>query len=304
VLGACYLILAILCLLQSITKFLVERKLKTNVVFPAEIFILCVVRAALFFSLTTTWALRTPQAVSSAVFFVDVLPAMLFASIYLLLVASWGITWSKARRVRPFHMYQFWILYSVVSAVMFLVTVILSIVASEKRLSYHTVLEWEAYYLVVLCAACVSGALVFGTKLYKMLGQSLEISTYLSHVMRQLLWLLVIATASFAFKGVWVFSILTSVRDKWLAGEWSDSEFGAFWFAFYFVTELLPFSIVWWVLQKRDTNKKAMTHSAASSSSTEPLTRPIVMLSKEEEDALDDDHRQYDYRNADQITTA
>jgi len=293
VLGVCYILLGILCLIQVILKYKVEKKLKTNVVFPAEMLFLCIVRTSLFFAQLTSWATDSPEYASAFAFFIDTFPSSIFSAIYLLLVASWGITWAKARRARPFQSRQFWLIYSGAVATMFFTTIVLTFVTAELHLPYTEVLRWEAYYEISTAATCVLAALIFGLMLYRMLGESVARSNYLLHVMRQLLFLLLLATASFALKGACIFSILTSVRNEWLSGNWSDTSFGIFWFFFYFITELLPFLIVWFVLQRKDTNKKSAARGGSDSGSS---SKNFSLLNT----PLNQD-RQYDYQNANQL---
>jgi len=257
VLGCCYIFLGVLSIVQVITKYKVERKVKTSVVFPAEILFLCLVRASYFFSSLTTWSnLNTPTYEHAYTLFIDTFPELIFVAIYVLLVSSWGVTWAKARRARPFAPYQFWLFYSCTVASTFLIAVVLSVVAQQMHISYDHALLWEAAYLVTLSFVCVLAALIFGLKLYCMLGKSACKSKYLSQMMRQLLFLVVLATISFVIKGVWVFSISTYVRNKWVSHQWSDIKFGIFWISYYALTELIPFIVVWTVLQWKETATK------------------------------------------------
>ena len=57
---------------------------------------------------------------------------------------------------------------------------------------------------------------IFGYKLYIMLRETANKSTYLAHVMRQLLFLVILTTASFALKGLFIYTISTSARDAWV----------------------------------------------------------------------------------------
>jgi len=273
VLGCCYVLLGGLSFIQALLKYRIERKLKTNVVFPTEICILSIVRAAYFFASITTWANQTPKYENSYMFFVDTIPELIFVAIYLLLVASWGVTWAKARKARPFSPRQFWLAYSVVVASTFFITIFLSFLAGQLHISYEQMVHWEGAYLVSLSCACVVAALIFGLRLYHMLKQTLAKSRYLSHVMRQLLLLVFLATASFALKGAWVFSISAFVRSKWVSGEWDDVQFGIFWFFYYFITEILPFQLIWLVLQRKETNEKALNHRSTRSTIRSVFTK-------------------------------
>eukprot|EP00026_Physarum_polycephalum_P003813 Phypoly_transcript_03829.p1 GENE.Phypoly_transcript_03829~~Phypoly_transcript_03829.p1 ORF type:complete len:407 (+),score=68.76 Phypoly_transcript_03829:865-2085(+) len=266
-LGSAYVVLGLLSIIQVITKFKAERKLKTSVVFPAEILFLCFVRAIYFFLSLTTWSENnTPKYEGTFVFLVDTIPEIIFVAVYLLLVASWGTTWAKARRARPFAPSQFWATYCCTIGLIVIIAIGFSLLSSLKfHLDYDEVLLWEAAFVVVLSALSVFAALIFGVKLYLMLRETATKSTYLAHVMRQLLFLVALATVSSTLKGLCVYTISTSARDAWLLHKWTTFQFGALWVTYYVVTELLPFFVVWVVLQRKETSDK-VTYSAISSS--------------------------------------
>ncbi len=103
--------------------------------------------------------------------------------------------------------------------------------ASTPHLQHYIIVGIFLFSLCVrtLCVCCSSILVlkccknvpsdqveIFGLKLYYMLGETAAKSKYLSHVMRQLLVLVVLSTISFAIKGAWVWSISTMIRDQWV----------------------------------------------------------------------------------------
>jgi len=243
VLSAAYLLLLLGALFVIYHRLKVFGKFNLGVLFAVEVAVQSSVRITYFFlgMYGNTWAKVThlPHG-PSYMLFIDLFPELLFFDMYLLLVVTWGVTWLKSKGMKPFSVSQILVVYSIIVAILFLVSAGLAWIARLQQLSIDKVVLWEVLYLVLLTLVSILVTALAGLKLYFTLGNKRYVDNNYIKYMRRISIIIIFTSASFALKGAWAYSFSDLVRGKWEDKEISNTAYSASRFSYYFLSELLP----------------------------------------------------------------
>jgi len=298
-LGFLYLIILLFATIQFILKVIKERTLsKTSVVFPLEIACHALVRSAYFLNPIGNWGkILGLEFGTSYMVIIDLLPEVMFLSIYLLLVATWIEVWNKAHKLKPYNSRRFWTSYWIPILVLFVAIFIISFLCAINVIkSYQNALFWESVYLTIVSGFSVVAAIYFGARFYSTVLHSYILSTRVENTVRHFMVLVIITSFCFIAKAAWTFSVSNTVREKWEHGAWSSTSFGIFWFSYYLFTEIVEEFAVLIVLaigfservgassaqvshnNNNNNNNKTPTTTKQSYNETKPLIKPTQSI--------------------------
>jgi len=292
-LAGLYIIILLFATIQFTLKLIKERTLsKTSVVFPLEIACHALVRAAYFLNPIGNWAkiMQLNHGISYQVI-IDLLPEIMYLSIYLLLVATWIEVWNKAHKLKPYNSRRFWTSYWVPILSLYIAVFIISFMCRIYTIKdYQSALFWESLYLTTVSGLSVVAAIYFGVRFYSTVLHSYILSTRVENTVRHFMVLVIITSFCFVAKAAWTFSVSNTVREKWEKGEWSSVSFGIFWFSYYLFTEIVEEFAVLIVLSIGFSDRVGGTTSTLPTTNRTPTkyaeSKPLLKTSGTTETAL------------------
>eukprot|EP00026_Physarum_polycephalum_P007509 Phypoly_transcript_07571.p1 GENE.Phypoly_transcript_07571~~Phypoly_transcript_07571.p1 ORF type:complete len:458 (+),score=39.34 Phypoly_transcript_07571:95-1375(+) len=274
------LVITAVLLVQKIRKY---RSLKVGLVYVCYILAMCIVRFIYLVMPSKGWVRVLKHSHGASYMnFIDLLPELIFVSIFLLTTVMWGIAWAKTRKIKIFKEHLVIYIHTGIVLLIMFVAVFISAAIRDRKTKYAEVVLWEAYYVITVSgvsviASAILGGLLFHTFMLSNKFQKHSTNSTKRH-MKHLLALLILTTVSFILKGVWNLVIGSIARKRWTNLTMSNGQFGTLWFFYYFITELLPISLALaqqWrsEIENPDSNTDSRNHSSKNSKHSAKRTK-------------------------------